>query len=69
LENGLSFHKCVEESLKGQTDFTVDSKSSGFWDSVQSALGEVKDVKLLEVDTVHSEMFYAGKFDCIAQIR
>jgi genome maintenance exonuclease 1 len=69
LNKGLNLHKCIELFLKGERDFSVAEGSRGHWQSIQSTLGEVKDVKMLELDCVHPEMFYRGKVDCVATFR
>lgn len=69
LHKGLNLHKCIELYLKGERDFAVAEGNRGHWESVQSVLGDVKDVKLLEMDCVHPEMFYRGKVDCVAVLR
>ncbi|KAH3859238.1 hypothetical protein DPMN_101954 [Dreissena polymorpha] len=68
LNTGESLHKCIEMRLKGVEDITPSENCEGHWQSVQHMLGDIKDVKMLETDCVHQEIFYKGKFDCIAKL-
>ncbi|XP_053393925.1 mitochondrial genome maintenance exonuclease 1-like [Mercenaria mercenaria] len=69
IDNGLNLHKCIELTLKGEEGLNIKESNKGHWESVQTALGDVQKVKSLEYDCVHPEMFYRGKFDCIAEFR
>lgn len=69
LDKGSNLHGCIEMKLQGETDITVHPKSQGHWESMQHVLGHVHDVKVMEQQCVHPEMFYKGKFDCIANYK
>ncbi|XP_052770150.1 mitochondrial genome maintenance exonuclease 1-like [Mya arenaria] len=69
FDTGSSLHKAIELRLQGETEITVSNKSGGHWESVQRALGEVSDVKVIETACVHQDVFYQGKFDCVAKLR
>ncbi|XP_060561176.1 mitochondrial genome maintenance exonuclease 1-like [Ruditapes philippinarum] len=69
INDGLNLHKCIEMTLKGEEDVKVKGSHEGHWESVKTVLGDVKNVKSLESDCVHPEVFYRGKFDCIAEFR
>lgn len=55
--------------MKGEEVVDVKDAHEGHWESVKTVLGDVKNVKSLEFDCVHPEVFYRGKYDCIAEFR
>ncbi|KAL4238717.1 mitochondrial DNA repair [Mactra antiquata] len=70
LGKGLNLHKCIELTLKGQTeDVNINPNNEGHWRSVKDILDDVKDTKVIEEPCVHPEMFYNGKVDCVADFR
>ena len=69
LDKGHNLHKSIELYLSGDTEFKVAENNEGHWESVQHVLTEVTGVKVMEEECIHPEMFYRGKFDCIALYR
>ena len=70
LDNGVNLHECIYSKLSGNPDDTELRKGNeGHWESISKVLPDVSDVIFMEKECVHPELFYRGKFDCIAKYR
>ena len=69
--NGEHLHLCIEQHLQGtpETDLDITKPIEGHWTSLQSVLGNVSDVQLMEQKVTHPYLGYCGYFDCIAKFR
>lgn len=62
---GSGTHKHIERYLKGQ-DVPCADHVRPYWESLQSVLPDIQDVRLIEGFVFHRELAYAGKADCVA---
>ena len=70
LDNGLNLHECIYNQLSGQPDATpLTEGNQGHWESIAKVLPDVSEVMFMEKECIHPELFYKGKFDCIAKYR
>ncbi|KAK3597131.1 hypothetical protein CHS0354_038050 [Potamilus streckersoni] len=68
LLKGINTHDCIRNQLLGQ-NIDLMAENEGHWKSVQHVLTEIGQVVDQEQDVIHPELFYKGKFDCIAAYR
>ncbi|KAL0280696.1 UNVERIFIED_CONTAM: hypothetical protein PYX00_001915 [Menopon gallinae] len=72
LNRGSKFHSVLKQYLEGglcSTNITVPKEVEGCWNSVQSVLPEISDVRVVECNIHHPHLHYRGIVDCIASYR
>lgn len=62
---GSGTHKQIERYLKGK-EVVCSDHVQPYWESFQSVLPAIQDVRLIEGFVFHRELAYAGKADCVA---
>ncbi|KAL3873321.1 hypothetical protein ACJMK2_036453 [Sinanodonta woodiana] len=68
LIKGINTHDCIRNRLLGQ-NIDLMPENEGHWKSVQHVLADIGQVVDQEQEVIHHELFYKGKFDCIAAYR
>lgn len=65
---GVFVHKQIHHYLLGHT-IELTETVQPYWNSVQSVLSEIDNVRLIEGTVFHDPLHYSGRVDCVANYR
>ncbi len=65
---GTSTHKHIQRYLLGE-DISCPDAAKPYWESLQSVLQDINEVRLVEGSVFHYDLTYAGRVDCVASYK
>ncbi|MGK7888967.1 MAG: PD-(D/E)XK nuclease family protein, partial [Leptolyngbyaceae cyanobacterium] len=65
---GSQTHKILKEYLLGQ-EVVCPEPALPYWQSLETVIAQISDVRLVEGTVFHYDLGYAGKVDCVASFQ